>query len=57
VILDVAYGSVQQPAHNPVTSTVQTCRSQSHFLPYMMSSECDATTHDIITTSTEANRL
>jgi len=34
VILDVAYG-IQQPAHNPVTSTVQTCRSQSHFLPYM----------------------
>jgi len=49
--LDVAYGSVQQQAHNPVT--VQTCR----FLSYMMSSECDATTHDIITTPTEANRL
>jgi len=46
VILDVAYGSVQQPAHNPIT--VQTCRSQSHLLPYMTSSECNATTHDII---------
>ena len=54
-ILDVAYGRVQQPAHNPVA--VQTCHSQSHFLPYMLSSECDATTHDIITTPTEANRL
>ena len=50
--LEAAYGSVQQPADNPVT--VQTCRSQSHFLSYMMSSECDATAHDIITTPTEA---
>jgi len=55
VILDVAYGSVQQPAHNPVA--VQTCHSQSYFLPYMTSSECDATTHDIINTPTEANHL
>jgi len=55
VILDVAYGSVQHPAHNPVA--VQTFRSQSHFLPYMTSSECDATTHDIINTPTEANHL
>jgi len=54
-ILDVAYGSVQQPAHN--LDAVQTCRSQSHFLPYMTSSESDATTHDIITTPTEADRL
>ena len=52
VILDVAYG---QPAHNPVA--VQTCDKQSYFLPYMSSSECDATTHDIITTPTEANHL
>ena len=50
--LEAAYGSVQQPADNPVA--VQTCRSQSHFLSYMMSSECDATAHDIITTPTEA---
>ena len=53
-ILDVAYGSVQQPAHNP--AAVQSCRSQSHFLPYMTSSEY-ATTHDIITTPTEASLL
>ena len=54
-ILDVARGSIQQPAHNPVA--LQTCCSQSHFLPYMLSSEWNPTTHDIITTPTEANRL
>jgi len=48
VTLDVTHGSIQQPDHNPVT--VQTCRSQNHFLPYMN----DATAHDIITTPTEA---
>jgi len=42
-ILDAAHDSVQQPAHNPVT--VQTCRSQSHFLSYMTSSECDTQLH------------
>ena len=38
----VAYGSVQQPAHNPVAvfnNQLTTCHSQSHFLPYMMLSE------------------
>ena len=55
LILDVVYGSVKQPAHNP--TTIQTCHSQSHFLPYMTSSESDAITHHIITTSTEARGL
>jgi len=50
----VAYST---PAYNPVTVPVQSCCSQSHFLPYMMSSECDATTHDIKTTLTEARSL
>jgi len=35
-ILDVAYGSIQHPAQNVITVHVQTCPSQSHFLPYMM---------------------
>ena len=54
--LDAAYGSIKQPAHNPI-AVLQTCRSQSHFLPYKTPSECDATTHDIITTPTEARGL
>jgi len=33
----------------------KTCCSQNHFLPYIMSSECDATTPDIITTPTEGS--
>ena len=37
-ILDVAHGNVQQATYNVIA--VQTCHSQSHFLPYMMSSEC-----------------
>ena len=37
--------------------SIQTCHSQSHFLPYMTSSECDATTHDIIITPTEARGI
>ena len=54
-ILDAAHGSIQQPVHNPVA--VQTYRFQRHFLPYKTSSECNATTHDIITTPTGARGL
>jgi len=55
VILGAAYGGSQQSAHYPVT--VQTCHSQNHLLPYMMLSECDATTDDIITTHTDASNV
>ena len=41
--LDVPYSSVQQPAHNPVA--VQTCRSQSHFLPYIIRTCCHISCH------------
>ena len=35
VILNAAHGNIQQPAHSLIA--VQTCRSQSHFLPYITS--------------------
>jgi len=51
----VAHGtcSIQQPIYNSVA--VQTCRSQSHFLPYMTSSEYDVTDHHTITTPIKAD--